>query len=43
MDDEKLLERYKAIWSKIKNLKNIRLTTLPVYDDKYIKTKIRTW
>ena len=43
MDDEKLLERYKAIWSKIKNLKNIRLTTLLVYDDKYIKTKIRTW
>ena len=43
MDDEKLLERYKAIWSKIKNLKNIRLTTLLVYDDKDIKTKIRTW
>ena len=25
IDDEKLLEKYKAIWTKIKNLKNVRL------------------
>ena len=29
---------YKAIWTKIKGLKKIRLNTLPVYDEKYIKT-----
>ena len=29
---------YKAIWTKIKGLTNIKLNTLPVYDEKYIKT-----
>ena len=29
--------------SKIEDLKNTKLNTLPVYDDKYIKTKIRTY
>ena len=42
-DDEKLLEKYKAIWTKIEDLKNIKLNALPVYDDKYIKAKIRTF
>ena len=42
IDDEKLLEKYKAIWTKIEDLKNIKLNALPVYDGKYIKTKIRT-
>ena len=41
--DEKLIEKYKTIWSKIKDLKNTELNTLPVYDDRYIKTKIRTY
>ena len=41
--DEKLLEKFKAIWNKIDDLKNIKLNTLPVYDDRYIKTKIKTW
>ena len=43
IDDEKLLEKYKAIWTKIKDLRNIELNALPVYDDTYIKTKIRTY
>ena len=43
IDDAKLLEKYKAIWTKIENLKNIELNALPVYDDRYIKTKIRTF
>ena len=41
--DEKPLEKYKAIWTKIENLKNIKLNALPVYNDRYIKTKIRTF
>ena len=41
--DEKLLEKFKAIWNKIDDLKNIKLNTLPVYDDRCIKTKIKTW
>ena len=39
IDDEKLLEKYKAVWTKIENLKNVRLNALPVYDDRYIKLK----
>ena len=43
IDDEKLLEKYKATWTKIEDLKNIELNALPVYDKRYIKTKIRTY
>ena len=43
IDDEKLLERYKAIWTKSEDLKNNALNPIPVYDDIYIKTKIRTF
>ena len=42
INDEKLLEKYKTIWTKTEDLRNIELNTLPVYDDRYIKTKIRT-
>ena len=40
IDDHKILEKYKAIWTKIEVLKNIELNVLPFYDDRYIKTKI---
>ena len=40
IDDEKLLEKYNSIWTKIEDLKNVKLKALPVYDDRYIKTKI---
>ena len=43
LDDEKLLEKYKAIWTKIEDFKNIELNALPVYDYRYVKTKIRTY
>ena len=43
LDDEKLLENYKAVWTKVEDLKKIQLNALPVYDDRYIKTKIRTY
>ena len=43
IDDEKLLEKHKATWTKIEDLKKNELNTIPVYDDRYIKTKIRTY
>ena len=43
IDDEKLLEKYKAIWTNIENKKHIELNALPVYDDRYIKAKIITY
>ena len=41
--NEKLLEKYKAIWTKIEDLKNIKFNTLPVYYDRYIKTKMKAF
>ena len=43
IDDEKLLEKYKATLTKIEDLNNIELNALPVYDDRYIKTKVTTF
>ena len=43
IDDESLLEKYKVIWSKIEYLKNIEFNASPVQDDRYIKTKIRSY
>ena len=43
IDEEKLLEKYKAIWTKIEDLESIKLNALPVYDDRHIKTKTRTY
>ena len=42
-DDNKLLKKYKTISTKIEDLKNIELNTLLVCDDRYLKTKIRTY
>ena len=38
-----LLEKNKTIWTKIEDLKNTELNALPVYNDRYIKCKIRTY
>ena len=43
IDDERSSEKYKDIWTKIEDLKNIKLNVLPVSDDRYIKNKIRTY
>ena len=43
VDDEKLLEKYETIWTKIKDFKNTNLNASPVYDDRYIKNKIRAY
>ena len=42
-DDENLLEKNKTVGIKIEYLKSIELNALPVDNDRYIKTKIRTW
>ena len=43
IDDDKLLEKYKITFTKTGDLKNIKFNILPLYDDKYIKTEIRTY
>ena len=41
--DGKLLGKFKAIWNKIEDLKNIKLNALTVYAGRYINPKIRTY
>ena len=43
IDHDNLLEKYKIIYPKIEDLKNIKLNSLPVYDRRYLKTKIRAY
>ena len=43
IDDGNLLEKDKTTWTNVEDLKNIELNALLVYDDRYIKTKIRTY
>ena len=38
IDDEKLLEKYKTIWARIEDLKNIETFS----NDRYIKTKSKS-
>ena len=38
-----LVENYKSICTMIEELQHVELNALPVYDDKYMKAKIRTY
>ena len=38
--DEKILKKFLKIWNKIKSLIKIELNSEPVYNTKYISTKI---
>ena len=42
IDDEKLFEKCKAIWTKIEHLKKIDLNAFPFHYEGYMKTKVRT-
>ena len=38
--DDRVLGKYNAIWDKIKEKLNIKIYSVPVYDEKYIKAKV---
>ena len=40
-DDDDVLDRHNEIWKKIKEKLNIKFHSIPVYDEKYVKTKVR--
>ena len=42
-DDDKPLGKFKTIYTKIKDLKNIELDGLPVYAKRCITTKIKIY
>ena len=35
------LDKYNEIWDKIKETLNIKYHSMPAYDEKYIKAKVR--
>ena len=43
IDDYELLQNYKRIWSKTEEWISVGHTALPGHDDKYIKTKMKTY
>ena len=43
VNDKEILEKYSEIWNKIKVLIKKEFNSEPVYNDKYIKTKIKIY
>ena len=41
--DDEVWEKYEQIWDVIKNKLKIKFHSLPVYDKKYLKTKVREY
>ena len=39
--DDDVVDKYNEIWDKIKETLSIKFHSMPVYDEKYIKTKVR--
>ena len=39
--DDDVLDKYNEIWDKIKNMLNIKFHSMPSYNEKYIKAKVR--
>ena len=38
---DRVLDKYNEIWNRIKKTLNIKFNSMPVYDQKYIKAKVR--
>ena len=43
IENEDVYIKYNQIWNKIKDLLSVRLHSKPIYDDKYIKGKVKTF
>ena len=43
IEDESVYLEYTEIWNKIKKSLNTKIHSQPIYDDKYIKTKVKTF
>ena len=39
--DDSVPDKYNEIWDKIKETLNIKFNSMPVYDEKYMKVKVR--
>ena len=43
IEDDSVYLKYAEIWNKIKSILNVKFHSQPIYDDKYIKTKVKTF
>ena len=43
IEDKSVYLKDTEIWNKIKNSLNIKFHSQPIYDDKYIKTKVKAF
>ena len=43
IEDEDMYLKHNEIWNKIKKALNTRFHSQPIYDDKYLKTKVKTF
>ena len=43
LKDDEVLDKYNEIWDVIKNKLKIKFHSLPIYDKKYLKTKVREY
>ena len=41
--NKKLLEKYNEIWKKVSNIIEKNFESRPVYNEKYLKTKIKSY
>ena len=43
IQDEDVYLKYNEIWNRIKSILNVKFDSQPIYDNKYIKTKVKTF
>ena len=43
IEEESVYLKYNKIWNKIKSVLNVEFHSTPAYDEKYIKTKVKTF
>ena len=43
IEDDDVYLKYNEIWNKIKSILNVKFHSQPIYDEKYIKTKVKTF
>ena len=43
IEEESVYLKYAKIWNKVKSILNVKFHSQRIYDDKYIKTKVKTF
>ena len=43
IENDEVYAKYNSIWNKIKELLSVKFYSEPIYDDNYIKTKVKTF